>query len=92
VRIVGVSFDTPADNRAWKVDQSFPYELWSDNDRTLARALGAADTADAGYARRVTVLLDAEGEVVERWDVADIGAHPGDVLASARALVGAAQP
>jgi len=86
VSIVGVSFDTPADNAAWRTDQSFPYELWSDPSRQLAMALGAAESADAGYAQRVTVLLDANAEVVRRWDVSDIGAHPADVLEAAKAL------
>jgi peroxiredoxin len=87
VHIVGVSFDPPADNAAWRADQSFPYELWTDDERILARALGAADTADAAYAQRVTVLLDGDGGVVKRWGVTDIGAHPAEVLEAARALV-----
>lgn len=87
---MGVSFDTPADNAAWRDDQHFPYELWSDDpERTLARALGAASTPDATHAQRVTVLLDAEGQVVKTWGVTDIGAHPADVLDAARAHLGA---
>lgn len=82
-----MSFDTPADNAAWRTDQRFPYELWSDDaQRTLARALGAAEDPAATYAQRVTVLLDADAQVVRRWDVSDIGAHPADVLAAAKAL------
>jgi len=85
---VGVSFDTPEANAAWRTDQSFPYELWSDGEqRVLARALGAADDPGATYAQRVTVLLDEDARVVQRWNVRDIGAHPADVLERARTLV-----
>ena len=80
VRIVGVSFDAPADNRAWAMEQKFPFELWTDHQRNLARVFGAATTSDATYPGRVTVLLDEQGQVLKRWDVLNPGGHPKEVL------------
>lgn len=88
VNIVGVSFDTPEANAAWAVDQKFPFELWSDADRTLAMHFGAATSKDASSAKRITVLLDAEGKWVRTYTGVndDIGAHPLRVLEDVRQL------
>ena len=88
VNIVGVSFDTPEANAAWAVDQKFPFELWSDTDRTLALHFGAATAADASHASRITVLLDEEGKWVRSYTGVndDIGAHPLRVLEDVRIL------
>lgn len=89
MRIVGVSFDSPADNAAWAKDKGFRFELWSDAGRELALHWGAADAPDQARAKRTTVLLDAEGRVVVRYTPGlDLGTHPADVLDDARKLFG----
>jgi peroxiredoxin len=91
ITVVGVSFDPPADNAAFKENKGYTFELWTDADKTLALALGAAANADQGHASRRTVLLDPTGQVVLTYDVGlGLGAHPGDVLDDARALFPAA--
>ena len=50
--IIGVSFDTPDANAAFKTSQSFELALWSDVQRELAVYYGAADTSSCvAYAR-----------------------------------------
>jgi len=46
------------------------------------------DPADrtAGLARRITYLIDPQGGIAAAYDVGDIGAHPGEVLADLRAM------
>lgn len=87
MRIVGVSFDDPAKNAAWRRNKGFAFELWTDVDRTLAQHLGAAKSADQRHASRRTVLLDAQGHVAVTYDVGlGLGTHPQDVLDDARRL------
>ena len=87
MRIVGVSFDPPDKNAAWAVEKGYRFELWSDNERALAMAIGAARSADQARASRTTVLLDPRGHVVVRYEPGlGLGTHPAEVLEDARAL------
>ena len=87
VRIVGVSFDPPADTARWVEHEKFPFEVWSDESRALALAFGAADSAEARAPSRVTVLLDAEGKVLLRYGSVWVTSHPQDVLEDARRVL-----
>ena len=61
VQVIGVSFNTPAENAAFKEGQSFPFDLFSDVGKELALYYGAADSVNAFFAKRVTVILDPAG-------------------------------
>lgn len=87
MRIVGVSFDPPEKNAEWAEEKGFSFELWSDASRDLARYYGAADSPEDSRARRVTRVLDADGDLVLEYDVGiGIAAHPKDVLHDVRQL------
>jgi peroxiredoxin Q/BCP len=87
VQIVGVSFDSPAENEAWAEDEGFQFELWSDDDRELALYYGAASSPTAGSAWRITMLLDDTGrQLLEYTDSISVGTHPAQVLEDCRAL------
>ena len=87
VRIVGASFDSPEANSAFRDKYSFEFELWSDLERTLAIFAGAAKEPSNRNARRVTIVLDAEGALVLRYDsVANVLGHPQAVLDDCRGL------
>ncbi len=88
VKIVGVSFDAPAANASWKANEGFEFELWTDDSRALAMAYGAAASSSTAYASRVTVLLDAEGELLLTYAVSAIGTHPSEVLEDCGLLFG----
>jgi peroxiredoxin len=62
--------------------------VWTDSDKTLAIAYGAADSKDQARPKRVTVVLDAKGDVVLRYpDIGmGMGTHPQDVLEDVRVL------
>ena len=59
-----MSFDTVAENAAFKANNELPYALWSDLDRELALYYGAASTAGQWFANRITVILDPDGNWV----------------------------
>jgi len=88
VTIIGVSFDDPEDNAAFKANNEFAYELWSDVDRELALYYGAATSETQTYASRVTRLLDAEGDLVLEYAVTNPAGHPQQVLEDCEILFG----
>src|SRR3981081_4136024 len=63
--ILGVSFDTPAENAAFARKYNFNFPLLCDVDRKIGMAYGAADDAKAGTARRVGVIIGPDGKVKE---------------------------
>lgn len=88
VQIIGVGFDSPEDNQAWAEAEGFAFELWSDTDKTLALAYGAAADASAYFPQRVTVVLDGAGDLALEYAVTDFGTHPSQVLEDVTALFG----
>jgi peroxiredoxin Q/BCP len=82
--ILGVSFDAPAKNAAFVQKYGFNFPLLSDVDRRLGVAYGAAETADAPRARRVSYLIGPDGRVEKAYGFEakmDAAAHPAAVLA-----------
>lgn len=86
--ILGASFDTIEENRAFADAQEFPFRLLSDTDRSVGAAYGVLRPGDdpyAAYPRRVSFLIGPDGVVVRRYEVADVAAHADEVLADIRA-------
>jgi peroxiredoxin len=80
-----VSFDGPAANESWKQSQSFEFELWSDDNKTLAGYYGAGTGT---YANRVTKLLDDQGVLILEYNTVNPASHPADVLSDCEAIFG----
>ena len=78
--ILGASFDTPDENRAFKEKFDFPFDLLCDVDRKVGLAYGATDSADTGYPARVSFLIDPEGRVARAYGNVKPAHHPGEVL------------
>lgn len=82
--ILGISFDTPEENKAFKEAQGFPYQLLSDQDFAVGEAYGARKGPDEqwrDFAKRVTFLIDPAGVVRRVYEVQDVATHPETVLA-----------
>lgn len=88
--IVGVSFDAPDANAEFARDEEFPFPLLSDSDKTLALAVGAADSPSQWMARRVSYLVGPDGVVWVAYDTVDPRGHATQVLADVRARRAAA--
>ncbi len=86
VQLVGVGFQEPSLNAAWVADQGYQYEIWTDDDRTLSVTYGAADSASAFFPDRITVILDAAGDLLLEYPSVDIDVHPQQVLEDCQLL------
>jgi peroxiredoxin Q/BCP len=73
--ILGASFDTPAENKAFAEKYGFDYPLLCDTTRALGLAYGACKDAGAKYADRITYIIDADGTIESAEKVKDISAH-----------------
>src|SRR5262249_60733347 len=80
VTILGVSFDTPADNARFVATERFPFRLLSDSDRTLAVAVGAADSTGTPVARRISYLVGPDGRVEKVYGAVNPSTHASGVL------------
>jgi len=89
VQIVGVGFDSVDSLSSWAEDEGFEYELWLDDDRTLAMYYGAA-TSSSWVPDRMTVLLDGDGNQLLEYEVGvfGFGTHPSEVLEDCEAIFG----
>ena len=64
LEVFGISFDTVEENRAFAEKFAFPFRLLCDVDRTVGIAYGAADSPQAGYARRLSYVIDEQGGIL----------------------------
>ena len=92
--MIGVSFDSVADQKKFAEDEGFPYQLLSDPDKTMGAAYDACRQEgekyfEAGIPRRISYLISPDGKVAQAYDVEndglDLGGHAEAVLADIRA-------
>ena len=81
MEILGVSFDSVAENAAFAQKYAFPFLLLCDTDRTLGLAYGACDNAKAGFAKRISYLIDESGTIMKAYESVNARSHPAEVLA-----------
>lgn len=81
VVVLGASFDTVEENRAFAERYSFPYKLLSVKAADGV-AWGAAESAAQGNAKRIAYLIAADGTVERVWDPANARTFVTDVLAT----------
>ena len=87
--MLGASFDTVEENRAFEDAQGFGFQLLSDVDRRVGSAYQVTRPPDEKYASlplRISYLIDPEGVIRRAYTVTDVGAHADDVLDDLAAL------
>ena len=80
VEVLGCSFDTVAANAAFVKKYDLPYALLCDVDREIALAYGACDEPNAGYADRITYIIDEDGFISHAFSHVETRTHPAKVL------------
>jgi thioredoxin-dependent peroxiredoxin len=80
--VLGVSFDTQEENRAFAEKFNFPFRLLCDTDRAIGMAYGACDEPTASYARRISYVIGPDGRIAQAIDKVSAATHPEELLAS----------
>jgi len=83
--VLGVSYDSPADNGAFRAKFSFPYDLLSDTGGTMSVAYGVSEPGAARSPRK-SVLVGPDGTVAVAYDAVTPADHPAAVLADLDAI------
>ena len=81
LEVFGVSFDSVEENRAFVEKFDFPYRLLCDTERRMGLAYGAADSADAGYAKRISYVIGEDGNILLVYPKVKPDEHLAKVLA-----------
>lgn len=81
--ILGISFDTPEANKAFREKHDFPFRLLSDYDEQVGVAYQTREpgTEKVSFSKRFSYLIDPEGAIRKSYEVSDIPVHPAEVLA-----------
>ncbi len=79
--VLGVSCDSPAENKAFRDKFDFPYDLLCDVDREMSVAYGAASDAGQKHPARISYLIGSDGTVTKAYLKVKPADHPSDVLA-----------
>jgi len=79
--VLGISFDTVEENRAFADKFGFPFRLLSDPDRAVGMAYKACETAGDQYARRYTYVIGPGGAIEQAIDTKDPGGQAAALLA-----------
>ena len=79
--ILGASFDSVAGNAAFAKKFDYPFKLLCDVDRKLGLAYGACADPSAGYASRISYLIDEQGKIARVYAKVKPADHPAEVLA-----------
>jgi peroxiredoxin Q/BCP len=80
--VIGVSFDTPAENAAFAKKFNFPFPLIGDTDRKLGLAYGAAESPKDEYARRIAYVIDENGKIAQAHPKVDAKTYPAEQITS----------
>ena len=81
IEVIGVSFDSVADNAAFARRYKFGFKLLSDTTHEVALAYGACESLKARYPERISFLIDAGGRIERVYDKVDPRDHAAQVLA-----------
>ncbi len=83
--VLGVSFDAPEDNRAFREKFDFPYDLLTDGDQFMSVAYGAK-VPEKERPSRVSVLIGPDGRIAKAYGSVTPADHPDQVLSDLASL------
>lgn len=84
VMVIGVSTDDDASHREFAKKHELTFPLIADTNEAWAKAFGVS--VSAGYAERVSFLIDGSGKIAKVYPGVDPGVHAREVLADAAKL------
>lgn len=78
--MLGISFDTQAENKAFAEKFAYDFPLLCDTERKVGLAYGAAENAKDKYAKRFTYVIGADGKIVQAIDTKDPAGQAAELL------------
>jgi peroxiredoxin Q/BCP len=81
IQVLGISFDTFEENKAFAQKFDFPYPLLCDTTREVGLAYGACKDTNAQYANRISYLIGPDQKILKAYATVDPAKHPEEVLA-----------
>lgn len=78
--VLGVSFDTVAENAAFAKKFNFPFLLLCDTDHQIGMAYGAVKGKDDKYPARIGYVIDPAGRIKSAHPKVDAAAFPQTVI------------
>lgn len=83
VTVVGISEDSVASHKKFAKKYSLPFTLLADEDKRMTKAYGADGLL---FARRVSFLIDPDGNIRKIYDKVKPEQHAADILKDLEAL------
>jgi len=80
VQILGCSFDTVEENKAFAAKFGYQFPLLCDTERKVGVAYGACTSRHAGFADRISFLIDENGRIAARMPKVTPSTHTAEVL------------
>jgi len=86
--ILGISFDAPEVNNAFREKYDFPFRLLSDYDEQVGVAYQTRypGTDKVSFSKRFSYMINPVGVIRKSYVVSDIPVHPAEVLADLHEL------
>lgn len=81
VVVFGVSFDSVEENANFCNKFNFNFQLLCDTEREIGLAYGACKTKTAGYAARISYLIDTEGKIKAVFPAVSPSENADEILA-----------
>jgi thioredoxin-dependent peroxiredoxin len=78
--LLGVSFDTVAENSAFASKFGFEFPLLCDTARTIGVAYGACATPSDSHAKRIAYVIDEQGKIAKAYPSVQAASFPETVL------------
>ena len=78
--ILGISFDSVEENRAFAEKFGYTFRLLSDPERKAGLAYKAAEDRNDKYAKRFTYVIGPDGKIEQAIDTKDPGGQAAALL------------
>jgi thioredoxin-dependent peroxiredoxin len=79
--ILGVSFDTVEENKAFARKFGFEFPLLCDTSRAIGLSYGAASTKEDAHAKRIAYVIDPQGKIAKVFPKVEAASFPETVAA-----------
>lgn len=80
--VLGISFDSIQENRAFARKNDFGFPLLSDPDRRIGMDYHAAADPDQAEADRITYVIGPDGIITHVYPKVDVATHAAEILAA----------